>query len=577
MDAFKNTAHASVDSFIHARQARFTMNLSPVTQVLAFLDWFLNLADSPGTQYRILEDFKEKSMGYWDYVYRSMNNHDGVPEKPIAVDSRFEAEDWQQWPYNLIHQAFLLSEQWWHNSTTGLPGVSSHNQNVVSTMARQLMDICSPANVLLTNPVLMKITVDQNGQNLVRGWKNMQDDWRRQQNKELPVGTENFKPGEKVAITPGKVVFRNHLIELIQYAPTTEKVGAEPILIVPAWIMKFYILDLSPHNSLVKYLVDKGHTVFMISWKNPTAEDRNLGMGDYHFDGVMAAINAISKILPGRKIHTAGYCLGGTMLAIVAATMARDGDDRLGSMTLLAAQTDFTEAGELTLFIDENQVNYLTDIMFDRGYLDTKEMAGAFQLLRANDLLWSRIIQDYLMGERRPMNDLMSWNADATRMPHRMHSQYLRRLFLDNDLFQGRYKVDGQNIVIRDIRIPVFIVGTVQDHVAPWRSVYKFLLTSDAETVTFVLTSGGHNAGIISEPQNTRRTYQMSTHREGEQYINTDRWLEETPTFKGSWWLPWEEWLTTHSTGQTAPPAMGAPDKGLKPRGDAPGTYVLQT
>ena len=569
-------AHSSVDSFIHARQARFTMNLSPVTQLLAFLDWFLNLADSPGTQYRILADYVEKNKSYWDYVCRTMINNDGEPEKPIAVDSRFKAEAWHQWPYNLINQAFLLSEQWWHNATTGIPGVSCHNQNVVSTMARQFMDICSPANSLMTNPVLMKITEEQGGQNLIRGWKNMLDDWRRQQNKELPVGTEHFKPGEKVAITPGKVVFRNHLIELIQYTPTTKKVCAEPLLIVPAWIMKYYILDLSPHNSLVKYLVDKGHTVFMISWKNPTEEDRNLGMGDYQFDGVMAAINTISKILPGQKIHTAGYCLGGTMLAIVAATMARDGDDRLESMTLLAAQTDFTEAGELTLFIDENQVNYLTDIMFDRGYLDTKEMAGAFQLLRANDLLWSRIIQDYLMGERRPLNDLMAWNADATRMPHRMHSQYLRRLFLDNDLFQGRYKVNERNIVISDIRVPVFIVGTVQDHVAPWRSVYKFHLTSDSPSVTFVLTSGGHNAGIISEPQNTKRTYQMSTHREGDKYIDPDRWLEETPTFKGSWWLPWEEWLTAQSAGQTAPPEMGAPDKGLKLKGDAPGTYVLQ-
>jgi polyhydroxyalkanoate synthase subunit PhaC len=322
MDTCKNTTHAGVDSFIHARQARFTMNLSPVTQLLAFLDWLLNLADSPGTQYRILEDFQKKSMGYWDYVFRNMVNE--VPEKPLTVDARFMADDWQQWPYNLIHQSFLLSEQWWQNATTGIPGVSCHNQNVVSTMARQLLDICSPANILLTNPVLMKITNEQGGQNLVRGWKNMLDDWRRQQRKELPAGTENFRPGEKVAITPGKVVFRNHLIELIQYAPTTETVGAEPLLIVPAWIMKYYILDLSPHNSLVKYLVDKGHTVFMISWKNPTAEDRNLGMGDYQFDGVMAAINAVAKILPVQKIHTAGYCLGGTMLAIVAATMARD-------------------------------------------------------------------------------------------------------------------------------------------------------------------------------------------------------------------------------------------------------------
>jgi len=256
--------------------------------------------------------------------------------------------------------------------------------------------------------------------------------------------------------------------------------------------------------------------------------------------------------------------------------MARDGDERLKSMTLLAAQTDFTEVGELGLFIDENQVNFLADIMFDRGYLDTKEMAGAFQLLRANDLLWGRLIQDYMLGCRRPLNDLMAWNADATRMPYRMHSKYLRRLFLNNDFFEGRYHVSGRNIVISDIRIPVFLVGTVQDHVAPWRSVYKFNLTSDAPSVTFVLTSGGHNAGIVSEPENSRRTYQMCTHREGEKYIDPDSWLEDAPKFKGSWWLPWEEWLTANSSGQTAPPEMGAPDKGLKIRGDAPGTYVLQ-
>ena len=576
MEATKESAHASVDSFIHARKAKFTMNLSPVTQLLAFLDWFINLADSPGKQYRIVEDFWDKTANYWDYACRSCLLGNGEKEKPIVHDSRFRDESWQSPPYNLIHQAFLLAEQWCQNATTGIPGVSHHHQNVVSFMARQIMDVLSPANFLWTNPVLTRVTEEQGGQNLIRGWENMLEDWRRQRNNELPAGTENFRPGEKVAVTPGKVVFRNHLIELIQYAPTTKKVYEEPVLIVPAWIMKYYILDLSPHNSLVKFLVDKGHTVFIISWLNPTEKDRNLSMADYHFDGVMAAINAIAKIVPDRQINTAGYCLGGTMLAIVAATMARDGDERLKSMTLLAAQTDFTEAGELSLFIDENQVNFLADIMFDRGYLDTKEMAGAFQLLRANDLLYSRIIQDYLLGARRPLNDLMSWNADATRMPYRMHSKYLRRLFLDNDLFEGRYLVNGRNIVISDIRVPVFLVGTVQDHVAPWRSVYKFHLTSDAPTVTFVLTSGGHNAGIVSEPENTRRTYQMLTHHEGDKYIDPDRWLEEAPKFKGSWWLPWQEWLAANSSGMTVPPGMGAPDKGLKILGDAPGTYVRQ-
>ncbi len=576
MDTLKDSSYAGVDSFIHARQAKLTMNLSPVTMLLAFLDWSINLADSPGSQYRIMEDGFKRAVNYWDYSVRSLLNTGKDPEKPVAVDRRFQEDAWQKPPYLLMYRAFLLCEQWWQNAAIGIPGVSRHHQNVVSFMARQFMDLFSPANFLWTNPILTRVTWEQGGQNLLRGWGNMMEDWSRRRNKELPVGTENFRPGKEVAVTPGKVVFRNHLVELIQYSPTTEKVYSEPVLIVPAWIMKYYILDLSPHNSLVKYLVDSGHTVFILSWRNPTEEDRNLSMADYHFDGIMAAIDAVSNIVPGRKIHTTGYCLGGTMLSIAAATMARDGDDRIRSMTLLAAQTDFTEAGELTLFIDENQVNYLTDIMYDRGYLDTKEMAGAFQMLRANELFWSPIIQNYLLGTRRPLNDLMAWNADATRMPYRMHSKYLRRLFLDNDLFEGRYKVAGRNIALHDIHVPVFLVGTVMDHVAPWRSVYKFHLTSDAPSVTFVLTSGGHNAGIVSEPQHSRRTYQMLTRREEETYIDPDRWLEEAPRFEGSWWLPWQKWLAENSSGESVPPEMGAPEKGLRILGDAPGTYIHQ-
>lgn len=577
METSKDTSYANVDSFIHARQAEFTMNLSPVTPLLASLDWSVNLANSPGTQYRITVDFIKKTIDFWDYTLLCIFNLDGKPVTPLVIDGRFQDPDWQNKPYLLGYQAFLLCEQWWLNSTTGIPGVSRHHQNIVSFMARHLMDLVSPANFLWTNPILTKVTREQGGQNLLRGWQNMMEDWRRRRNKELPVGTDNFRPGEKVAVTPGKVVFRNHIMELIQYAPTTEKVYAEPVLIVPAWIMKYYILDLSPHNSLVKYLVDKGHTVFIISWRNPTTEDRNLSMADYQFDGIMAAMDGVSNIVPDRKIHTAGYCLGGTMLAIAAATMARDGDERIGTLTLLAAQTDFTEAGKLTLFIDENQVNYLTDIMYDRGYLDTKEMGGAFQLLRAKDLFWSPIIQNYLLGTRRPLNDLMSWNADGTRMPYRMHSKYLRRLFLDNDFFEGRYKVHGRDIAIHDIHVPVFLVGTVMDHVAPWRSVYKFHLVSDAATVTFVLTSGGHNAGIVSEGQNSERTYQMLTRRDDEKYIGPDQWLEEAPQFKGSWWIPWQTWLADYSSDNSLPPGMGASEKGLRILCDAPGIYVQQT
>ena len=371
------------------------------------------------------------------------------------------------------------------------------------------------------------------------------------------------------------MIYRNRLIELIQYAPTTERVGAEPVLIVPAWIMKYYVLDLSTHNSLVRYLVGQGHTVFMISWRNPGAEDRDLGLDDYRRKGVMAALEVIGAVLPERRVHAVGYCLGGTLLAIAASAMAREGDRRLASVTLLAAQTDFTGPGEIMLFLNETEVAFLEDLMWERGYLDSGQMSGAFQMLRSNDLIWSRIVHDYLLGRRQEINDLMAWNADGTRLPYRMHAEYLRQLFLGNDLAQGRYQVDGRPITIGDIRVPVFAVGTVRDHVAPWISVYKIHLLTDTD-VTFVLTSGGHNAGIVSEPGHPRRSYQVATKREGDTHIDPETWAAGTPRHDGSWWPEWVAWLQTHSNGEAPPPPMGAPAAGYPPLEDAPGRYVLQ-
>ena len=275
------------------------------------------------------------------------------------------------------------------------------------------------------------------------------------------------------------------------------------------------------------------------------------------------------------RIHAVGYCLGGTLLAIAAAAMAHDGDKRLKSVTLFAAQTDFTEAGELTLFIDEDQVRFLGDMMAEQGYLDARQMAGAFQLLRSNDLFWSTMVHDYLMGERRPMIDLMAWNADATRMPARMHSEYLRRLFLNNDLAEGRYEVDGKPISLRDIRVPLFAVSTVTDHVAPWRSVYKIQMLTDAD-VTFVLSSGGHNAGIVNPPGHPHSRHQIATHKESETYIDPDAWQASAVHHERSWWPCWLEWLERHSSEKVAPPPMGAPERGYGMLCDAPGTYVLE-
>jgi polyhydroxyalkanoate synthase len=386
-------------------------------------------------------------------------------------------------------------------------------------------------------------------------------------------GDQDFVVGEDVATSRGKVVFRNELIELIQYSPSTDKVHPEPILIVPAWIMKYYILDLSPRNSLVKFLTGEGFTVFMISWGNPGAGDRDVAFDDYRTLGVEAALATVGQVVPGRQVHALGYCLGGTLLSIAAATLGRDGDRRLKSVTLLAAQTDFTEAGELTLFINESQVSFLKDMMLERGVLDTTQMAGAFQLLRSNDLIWSKITRDYLMGERVPASDLMTWNADATRLPYRMHSEYLRKLFLNNELAEGRYLVEGRPIALSDIHVPMFVVGTVRDHVAPWKSTYKIHYQVDAD-VTYLLASGGHNAGVVAPPGEAGHSYQVKNKAEDAPYVGSDEWLKAAPRVEGSWWPEWTKWLAARSGEPCDPPRMGVEPRDHQSLPDAPGDYV---
>jgi polyhydroxyalkanoate synthase len=565
---------AALDRMVHAQLGQLTAGISPAALQQAFADWALHLFLAPGKQAELVQKAQRKWVRYWLYAARSGRDPQTPPcIEPLPQDRRFRGPAWQAPPFNLIYQSFLLTQQWWHNATTGVRGVSRHHEAVVAFVARQLLDMVSPANFLATNPELLERTMSAGGANLHRGALNFVEDWERAVAGRRPVGVEAFRPGREVAVTPGKVVYRNRLIELIQYAPATENVHPEPVLIVPAWIMKYYILDLSPANSLVRYLVAQGYTVFMISWKNPLAEDRDLGMDDYRRLGVMKALDAVSAIAPERRVHGVGYCLGGTLLAIAAAAMARDRDERLASLTLLAAQTDFDEAGELMLYIDESQVSYLEDMMWEQGYLDTRQMAGAFQMLRSNDLVWSRMIRTYLMGEREPMTDLMAWNADATRLPYRMHSEYLRHLFLDDDFAEGRYQVDGRPVAIGDISVPVFAVGTERDHVAPWRSVYKINLLADGP-VTFLLTRGGHNAGIVSEPGHDGRHYRISSRADGAHYMDPETWLAVTPVEEGSWWPAWLDWLARHGgADQVHPPALGA--EGYPPLLDAPGRYVL--
>lgn len=565
----------NIDRSLHNMAARFTAGLSPAALTEAYLDWASHLVFSPGIGLELADKAVRKTARFTSYAWQYASNGAKLCIDPLPQDRRFAAPLWQRFPFNFMSQGFLLHQQWWHNATTGIPGVTKQHENMVAFAARQMLDVFSPSNFPLTNPEVIEKTISTSGMNLVNGLRNFAEDYARALKREKPIGSEEFVVGRDVATSPGKVIYRNRLIELIQYAPTTNQVRPEPVLIVPAWIMKYYILDLSPQNSLVKYLTEKGFTVFMISWKNPTSEDRNLGLDDYRALGVMAALEAIDTIVPKQRIHAVGYCLGGTLLSIAAATMARDNNERLKSITLLAAQVDFMEAGELMLFINESQLAFLDDLMAEQGYLDSTQMAGAFQLLRSNDLIWSHIIHDYLMGERTPMTNLMAWNADATRLPYRMHSQYLRQLFLNNDLAEGRFSVGGKPIALTDIRVPIFAVGTTHDHVAPWRSTYKINLLTGAD-VTYVLTSGGHNVGIVSEPGHKEHRFQVATKIADNRYVDPDTFLAATEQKDGSWWLEWVDWLKARSGALTVPPSMGNTTSGYAPICEAPGTYVFQ-
>jgi polyhydroxyalkanoate synthase len=507
----------------------------------------------------------------------AMRAFSGQPLAPAPNDKRFSAESWSQWPFNVIAHSYLNAAEVMTKAASAVPGLAGRNADLVNFSTRMGIDAASPVNNLFANPELLEVTREQSGQNLVRGFKNWLEDVDATLHNKQRTGTETFKVGEQVAVTAGKVIYRNDLIELIQYRAQTPTVHAEPILIVPAWIMKYYILDLSPQNSLVNYLVEKGHTVFMVSWKNPNESDRNLGMDDYLNKGVRDALNAVCAIVPNVKVHSVGYCIGGTLLAVAAAALAREGDQRLASMSLFAAQTDFSEPGELSLFISPSQLSMLESVMHKAGVLSSDKMGASFALLRANDLLWTPAVNTYVKGNRDKVNDLMAWNADGTRMPWRMHTEYLKHLYLQNDLAGGRFEVDGAPIDLAAITLPMFLVGTETDHVAPWRSVYKTRALTRSPDFTFLLTSGGHNAGIISGRVHPKRRFRELTWKDPVSRLEPDQWLETAPLHQGSWWPTWQAWIAGHSgPADAALPDLGNAAGGYGVVGDAPGDYVRQ-
>jgi polyhydroxyalkanoate synthase subunit PhaC len=555
---------ADLDRLWHNWQGRFTGGRSPSTVGLAVLDWAAHAGNAP---FQAME-LQRASLDQWRRLAKIASGLEPVVA-PAKGDMRFTSPAWQQMPYHLLVQAVLLGEQWWESVIDAAAGVAPASKRMVSFTLRQWLDLISPSNIPWLNPEVIAATRDSGGANLLAGMCNLMRDGLGGDSG----SAAGFTVGGNLATSPGKVVFRNELFELIQYTPTTPMVGGEPVLIVPAWIMKYYILDLSPNNSLVRWLVTQGRTVFMMSWRNPDAKMRDTSLDDYRAHGLMAAIEAVQAVCGPARIHATGYCLGGTLLTIAAAAMARDNDDRLASLSLFAAQTDFSEAGELQLFITEDQLSFLDDIMQTQGYLSSAQMGGAFQMLRSNDLIWSHAIRDYMLGERDAPFDLMAWNADGTRLPARMHIEYLRSLFLHNDLSEGRFRVDGHVLALDNIRRPIFVVATERDHIAPWRSVYKLHLLNDG-SLTFVLTSGGHNAGIVSEPGHPHRHFRLRERGAGGHTLGPDEWEQETVPQDGSWWPVWNAWLERHSGPPVAPPRMGL--RGVPPVADAPGTYVME-
>lgn len=552
-----------IDRTYQAHLGKLTGGLSPADLETAYFSWMVQLLQSPGTLTRLA---LYPMLNANDYISNLIHN-----AKPgNGHDVRFHTENWSFYPWRLWAEQFLQIEDWCLQAATKVPGLSVPVKRTVAFRTRQVLDALSPSNFVLTNPDLFRETIRSDGNNLIRGTELAIQDFVEKVTGAPPAGVENFIPGKQVAVTKGKVIFKNHLIELIQYEAQTKQVYKEPILMIPAWIMKYYILDLLPENSLVNWLVQQGHTVFIVSWLNPDSEDRNLGLDDYYKLGAMAAIDAVSAAIPNTKIQLMGYCLGGTLAMITAAAMSKNNDNRIKSLTLLAAQGDFTEAGELLLFITKSEVNFLKSMMWEQGYLDTKQMSGSFQMLRSYDLIWSKMVQDYMHGTQRGMIALLAWNADATRMPYKMHSEYLEKLFLNNDFAEGRFTVEGKHIVAENIQIPAFVVSTEKDHVAPWKSVYKthLLINSD---ITFVLANGGHNAGIVSEPGHEGRSYFIRERTKDSAYLDPGTWLTEAESRSGSWWTAWHKWLVKQSTPKlVTPPIL---NEKLPP---APGTYVLK-
>jgi len=522
------------------------------------------------TQWKMWQDY----LALWHgSVVKLMGEKNGHPVLvPDVNDKRFKHEAWQtNFLFDYIKQSYLIAARHLHGAVSNVEGLDEQTAKKVEFYTRQFIDALSPSNFVLTNPEVLHETVESGGHNLIRGLKNLLADLERGDSKQLRIrmtDLEAFKLGKNIATTKGKVIYQNELMQLIQYQPSTEKVNLRPLLIIPPWINKFYILDLRENNSFIKWAVEQEHTVFVISWVNPDARLAHKNFEDYLLEGSLAALDAIEKATGERKVNAIGYCLGGTLLAALLGYLAAKSDERIASATFFATLIDFSEPGELGVFVDEQQVSALEKRMEKRGYLEGSEMATTFNLLRSNDLIWSFVVNNYLLGKDPFPFDLLYWNSDATRMPAKMHSFFLRNMYIKNLLKQpGGLTLSGVPIDLSKVKTPAYFLSTVEDHIAPWKSTYAGARLMSGP-VKFVLGGSGHIAGVINPPSSNKYGYRTNA----KLVPNPDSWLKGTKHNDGSWWTDWGKWIADYG-GEKVPARI--PGKGkLKALEDAPGSYV---
>ena len=540
----------------------------------AYMDLYAQMFAHPASMAAFSTNLMLDYMQLWQSGWMKIMGLQPPPvAQPAKGDGRFKDADWSSnFLFDYIKQSYLITARHIQNAVANVEGLPPESQKKVAFFTRQFVDAMAPSNFALTNPQVLRETLASGGQNLLKGLNNLLADLEKGGgNLHISMTDEKaFQLGKNVATTPGKVVFQTELMQLIQYVPMTKEAYRTPLVIIPPWINKYYILDLREKNSFIRFALDQGHPVFVLSWVNPDARLAQMGFEDYMKQGPLAALEAIEKATGERKVNFIGYCLGGTLLGATLGYLAAKMEDRVNSATFFVSLLDFSMPGELGVFIDESQVDNLEKKMNERGYLEGSEMASTFNLLRANDLVWSFVINNYLMGKDPFPFDLLYWNSDSTRMPARMHSYYLRNMYLKNLLgVPGGIVMEGVPIDLSKVRVPAYFISTAEDHIAPWKTTYKGSTYLGGD-VRFVLSGSGHIAGIVNPPSANKYQYWTNEARPG----SAEEWFKGATPTPGSWWNDWQAWIDARNTSGKGP-ARQPGDGKLKVLEDAPGSYVM--